>query len=167
MDNEVLYKVEEVLKDKLAKQGRPETMEHIDGASVLAGILRHAGTELEGNILADIREDNPELSQDIRERLFTAEDILRVSNKDVQKGMRDLGEREVALILKGKSQALRDKLLSNVSQSKRTIILEEYDIMGTVRRDDVDKATRTFIDYFKKRWETGKLVLEGDEDLID
>ncbi len=167
MDNEVLFKVEEVLKNKLAKQGRPETMDHIDGASVLAGILRHAGTELEGSILADIREDNPELSQDIRERLFTAEDLLRVSNKDVQKGLRDLGERDIALILKGKSQALRDKFLSNVSQSKRTIILEEYDIMGTVRRDEVDKATRSCIDYFKKRWEAGKLVLEGDEDLID
>ncbi|MFH2116008.1 MAG: FliG C-terminal domain-containing protein, partial [Spirochaetota bacterium] len=119
------------------------------------------------SILSGIEEDNPELSRDIRERLFTADDIHRVGDRDVQKGLRDLGEREVALVLKGKSQTFRDKLLANVSQSKRTIILEEYEIMGTVRRDEVEKATRSFLDYFKRRWEAGDLVLEGDEDLID
>jgi hypothetical protein len=39
--------------------------------------------------------------------------------------------------------------------------------MGTVRRDEADKATKSFIDFYKKRWEAGNLVLEGDDDLID
>jgi flagellar motor switch protein FliG len=70
-------------------------------------------------------------------------------------------------VLKGKSQAFRDKLLSNVSQGKRTMVLEEYDIMGTVRRDEVEKATKSFIEFYKRRWEDGDLILDGDDDLID
>ncbi len=167
MAPEVLERVETVLKDKLARVGRPEDSERIDGAAVLAGILKHVGGGLEGSILEGLEADDPELGRDIRERLFTVDDIHRVADRDVQKGLRDLSEREIALLLKGKSQAFRDKLLANVSQSKRTIVLEEYDIMGTVRRDEADKATRTFLEHFKRRWEDGDLVLEGDEDLVD
>ncbi|MBU0936417.1 MAG: flagellar motor switch protein FliG [Spirochaetes bacterium] len=167
MDSQVLMKVEAVLRDKIAKQGRPDTITKLDGASILAGILRHAGAELEDHILSGLDEDNPELSEGIRDQLFTTDDILRVGNKDIQKGLRNLNEREVALLLKGKSQEFKDKLLSNISSSKRTLILEEYDILGTVRRDDVAKITKDFVAHFKERWEAGTLTLEGDEDLVD
>ncbi|TFG85442.1 MAG: flagellar motor switch protein FliG [Spirochaetales bacterium] len=167
MAPDVLERVESVLRDKIARIGHPESAERIDGAAVLAGILKHVGGDLESRILDGIGKDSPELSRDIRERLFTIDDILRVPDRDVQKSLRELSEREIALVLKGKSQSMRDKLLSNVSQSKRVIILEEYDIMGTVRRDEAEKATRAFLEYFKRRWEDGDLILEGDDDLID
>lgn len=164
---EVMERVEAVLRDKAARIGRVDSGERVDGASVLAGILKHVDGSLEDSILSGIEENDPELSRDIRERLFTADDILRVSDRDMQKGLRDLAERDIALILKGKSQAFRDKVLSNISQGKRSMTLEEYDIMGTVRRDEADKATKAFTDYFKRKWEAGDLVLEGDDDLID
>jgi flagellar motor switch protein FliG len=164
---DVIERVEAVLRDKAARIGRIDSGDRIDGASVLAGILKHVEGGLEDSILSGIEEDNPGLSKDIRERLFTIDDILRVSDRDMQKGLRELSELEIALVLKGKSQAFRDKLLSNVSQGKRTMVLEEYEIMGTVRREDVDKATRSFTEHFKKRWEDGDLILEGDDDLID
>lgn len=167
MSPEVLERVESVLRDRLAVMGRPEEGQRIDGASVLAGILKHVGGGLDETILRGLGEDNPELSQEIRERLFTADDLYRVSDRDVQKSLRELSERDIALVLKGKSQSFKDKILANVSQSKRTMVLEEYDIMGTVRRDDADKATRAYLEWFKRRYESGELVLEGDEDLID
>ncbi len=164
---EVVERVEAVLRDRAARLGRVDSGERIDGAAVLAGILKHVEGGLEDSILSGIEEENPDLSKDIRERLFTADDILRVPDREVQKGLRDLSERDIALVLKGKSQAFRDKVLSNVSQGKRTMVLEEYDIMGTVRRDEAEKATKAFIAYYKRKWEDGDLVLEGDDDLID
>ncbi len=164
---DVIERVETVLRDKAAKIGRMDSGERIDGAAVLAGILKHVDGGLEDSILSGIEEDNPILSKDIRDRLFTADDILRVADKDMQKGLRDLSERDIALVLKGKSQAFRDKILANVSQGKRTMVMEEYDIMGTVRRDESEKATKSFIDFYKRKWEDGDLILEGDDDLID
>jgi flagellar motor switch protein FliG len=164
---EVIERVESVLRDRAASIGRTDLGESIDGASVLAGILKHIDGGLEDSILSGIEADDPDLSKDIRERLFTIDDILRVPGREMQKGLRDLSEREIALMLKGKSQHFRDKILENVSQGKKTIVLEEYDIMGTVRRDEAEKATRAFMEYFKRRWESGDLVLDGDDDLID
>ncbi len=167
MSPEVVERVEAVLRDKLSKLGRPETSDRVDGAAVLAGILKHVGGDLESRILDGIEEDSPELSKDIRERLFTLDDILRVPDRELQRSLRDYGEKDLALLLKGKGQSFRDKLLSNVSQSKRMLVLEEYDLLGAVRRDDVDRVTKPFLERFKKRWEDGELTLEGDDELID
>lgn len=164
---DVIERVEAVLRDKAAKIGRTDVGERIDGAAVLAGILKHIDGDLESSILSGIDEDNPDLSKNIRERLFTIDDILRVPDRTMQKGLRELSEHDIALVLKGKSQEFRDKVLANVSQGKRMMVLEEYDIMGTVRRDEAEKATRSFLEYYKRRWEDGELVLDGDDDLID
>lgn len=164
---EVIERVEAVLRDRAVAVGRSEVGQEIDGASVLAGILKHVDGGLEDSILSGIEEDDPELSRDIRERLFTVDDMLRVPSRDFQRGLRDLSERDIALLLKGKSQAFRDKVLDNVSQGKKTMVLEEYEIMGTVRREEAEKATKAIVDYFKRRWEDGLLVLEGDDDLVD
>jgi len=164
---DVLERVEAALRDKAARIGRVDAGEAINGAEVLAGILRHVDSSLESSILGGIEENDPELSKNIKDRLFTKEDLLRIGDRDMQKQLRELSEQEIALILKGKSQAFRDKILNNVSQAKRILILEEYDILGTVRREDVERATKAFLGFFKKSWEEGSLVLEGDEDLID
>lgn len=164
---EVIERIEAVLRDKAARIGRTDVGERIDGAAVLAGILKHIDGDIEDSILSGIDADNPDLSRNIRERLFTIDDILRVPDRAMQMGLRELSEHDIAMVLKGKSQEFRDKLLANVSQGKRTMVLEEYDIMGTVRRDEAEKATRAFLEYYKRRWEAGELVLDGDDDLID
>lgn len=166
VDPEVLRSMEEGIKEKIRRIGHSAT-EDVDGRSALANILRHVDTDLEESILNNLEEDNRDLSDSIRERLFTLEDILRVPNRDVQKRLRDLSEREIALVLKGKSSEFRDKIFQNVSQTRRLIIQEEYEILGAQRREDVEKGTRDFLAWFKQRWEDGELSLEGDEDLVD
>ncbi len=166
VDPEVLRRMDEGVKEKIRRIGHSAT-EEVDGRSALANILRHVDTDLEESILDNLGEDNQDLSDSIRERLFTLDDILRVPDREVQKRLRDLSEREIALVLKGKSAAFRDKLFQNVSQTRRLIIQEEYEILGAQRREDVERGTRDFLAWFKKRWEDGDLSLDGDEDLVD
>ncbi|HOX18336.1 MAG TPA: FliG C-terminal domain-containing protein, partial [Spirochaetales bacterium] len=163
---ETLRRVEEATREKARRIGSSPT-EEIDGRAALADILRHVQGGLDEEILERLDEADPSLSEDIRERLFTLDDILRVRNRDVQASLRELSERQIATVLKGKSQAFRDKLLSNVSQSRRIIVQEEYEILGSVRRDEAEKATREFLGWFKAKWDSGDLVLEGDDELVD
>ncbi|MCX7024129.1 MAG: flagellar motor switch protein FliG [Spirochaetes bacterium] len=166
VDPEVLLRMEEGFREKIRKIGSVE-VEEVDGRSALAAILRHVDTSMEESLLDHIGEDNPELSDDIRERLFTVDDILRVEDRDMQKALKGMDERAVAMIMKGKSQAFRDKLLENVSQNRRIIIKEEYDILGAVRRDESERATREFMEIFKRKLDAGELNLHGDDELVD
>jgi flagellar motor switch protein FliG len=163
---EILRRVEEGLKERIRKVGTIST-EELDGKAALAGILRHVDPRLEESVLAALEEESPELSRSVRERLFTMDDLLRVPDRDLQKALRNFADRDLALLLKGRNQDFKDKLLGNVSQNRKALILDEYSILGAVRREDADEAAREFLAFLKAAWEGGDLVLEGEDELVD
>ncbi len=163
---EVLRRVEETLKDRIRKIGTVSSDE-IDGEAALAGILRHVDPRLEARVLEALEEENPEMSHNVRERLFTLEDVVRVPSRALQKALRDFQDRDLALVLKGRNDGFREKILGNVSKNRRELILDEYKILGAVRREDADEAARELLAYLKHAWDEGELVLEGEDELVD
>jgi len=163
---DVIAKMEEGIREKISRQGRVET-ESVDGAAALANILRYLGPEDERSILEDLDEANPEIGRSIRERLFTLEDILQVSDRQLQAVLRDWATKDLALLLKGKDDGFRKKILANVSTNRRTVVLEEYDYIGPARREDVDGMTRRFLNEFKSMHEAGKLIVATDDDIVN
>jgi flagellar motor switch protein FliG len=163
---EVLRSVEEGIKERIRKVGSVNH-EEIDGKAALAGILRHVDPRLEEQVLGELDDENPELSKNVRDRLFTLEDVLRVPDRALQKALRDFQDRDVALVLKGRSEAFKKKLLGNVSANRATRILDEYSILGPVRREDANEAAKEFLGYLKRAWEDGDISLEGEDELVE
>jgi len=162
---EVLRRVEEGVKERIRRIGTIST-EEVDGKAALAGILRHVDPRLEERVLEALAEDSPELSRNVRERLFTLEDVRRVPDRFLQDALRDFKERDIALLLKGRDDGFKEKVLRNVSQNRRSIIADEYSVLGAVRREDADEAAREFLGYLKRAWDDGELALEGEDDLV-
>jgi flagellar motor switch protein FliG len=163
---EIIRRIDEGLKDRIRKIGSVAT-EELDGKAALAGILRHVDPRLEEEVLGALEEESPELSASIRERLFTMDDILRVPDRQLQKALRDFVDRDLALLLKGRNEAFKAKILDNVSKNRRDLILDEYAILGAVRREDADAAAREFLAYLKAACEEGDIVLQGDDELVE
>jgi len=163
---EVLRRVEEALKERIRRVGTVAT-EELDGKAALAGILRHVDPRLEERVLEALEEESPELSKNVRERLFTLEDVLRVPDRYLQNALRDFQDRDVAMLLKGRDDEFKGKVLRNVSSNRRSLIVDEYSFLGAVRREDADEAAREFLGYLKRAWEDGDLVLDGEDELVD
>lgn len=163
---EVLRRIEEGLRDRIRKIGTSTTSEAVDGKAALAGILRHVDPKIEAEVLGALDDESPELSADVRERLFTLEDVLRVSEKDLQKALRDFQDKDLALLLKGRGEDFKSKILGAVSSNRKALILDEYQYLGAVRREDAAEATREFLDYLKSAWQEGELRLDGDDELV-
>lgn len=163
---EVLRRVEETLKDRIRRIGSVSGDE-VDGKAALAGILRHVDPRLEARVLDALEEEDPEVSRSVRERLFTLEDVVRVPSRELQKALRDFQDRDLALILKGRNDDFREKILANVSKNRRELILDEYRLLGAVRREDADEAARELLSYLKHAWDAGDLVLEGEDELVE
>ena len=117
-------------------------------------------------MLEALDEESPELSKTVRERLFTIDDILRVPDRAMQAALRDFQDRDIALAMKGRDERFKSKLLGNVSSNRRAMILDEYSILGPVRREDAEEAARELLAYFKKAWEDGEIALDGEDDLV-
>jgi len=163
---EVLNNIEESIKKKIRSQGKVVSQE-IDGKGVLADILRNMEIDKETEILEEINKMNSELSEEIREKLYTIDSILLINDKEFENIIRDFTETELATILKGKADNIKEKFLSNVSDRRRMLIEEEYRHLGAVRRGDVNKSTRDFLEYLRKLEEDGDLIIRRNSDIIE
>jgi flagellar motor switch protein FliG len=159
---EVAEKVVEVLNAKLGlKQTR--AMNQTGGVTNAAGILNAIDKTLSRNLLANLEERNPELSQAIRKKMFTFEDLLRIEPMALQRVMREVEMRDLTLALKKTSDSLRDRLLSCVSRRAAQGIKEEMGMLGQVRLREVEAAQFRIIDIVRKLEADGEIELQESE----
>jgi flagellar motor switch protein FliG len=165
---ETLEQVAGALKEKARKLGAvsPGDAVAVDGRGALAAILKQSDFSFGDRIIQQLNEEDPELSRELKERLNTLEDVIKAEDRPLQEKLRSMTDRDLALLLKGKTPEFAGKLLSNVSVQRRTGIQEEIRIMGAVPRREVDEATRAFLAWFRESREEGRIVLIDDKDII-
>ncbi|MCK5641402.1 MAG: hypothetical protein KAJ19_11415, partial [Gammaproteobacteria bacterium] len=160
---EIIQQAEQSLRDKIRSMGEIVTQE-IDGKTALASILEHLDLRTEEILLDDLEGQDPELAETIRQQLFNINVVLRMREQDLEQILRDFEDGEVALVLKGKDESIKEKILQNVSSRRREMIKAEYNVIGEVLRRDVDKQTLEFMNYVKNRVDTGEIILVKRDD---
>lgn len=158
----VVASVEASVRERLHAQGRMVT-EEIDGQAALAGILKQMDFREGERIIGTLDAADPKLGEEISRRLFTAEDLLRVADRDMQRILRDFEDREIALLLKGEREEICGKLLDNISERRRELVRTERELLGKVRRSETDRSRQDFLEYVRRLIERGEVVLAGGE----
>jgi flagellar motor switch protein FliG len=158
----VVASIENSLQERLRAQGAVVT-EELDGQNALAAILKQMDFREGERIIDTISVSDPRLKNDISKLLFTAEDLLRIHDLAMQRVLRDFEEREIALVLKGCPEDIVQKLLSNISDRRKMLVRSEQELLGAVRKSDVEKARSGFLDYVRKQIEGGEIILSGDD----
>jgi flagellar motor switch protein FliG len=164
---DVLEQVAEALRKKARAFADPgaETME-LDGMNTLAEILKHGDYSFGDRILEELEDEDPELSKDLKERLYTLDDLIKAQDKPLQEKLRTMTDRDLALLLKGKQPDFAEKILSNLSSQRRLTVREEGEILGAVPRKDVDAVTQDFLAWFRRSREEGHILLMDSEDMV-
>jgi flagellar motor switch protein FliG len=165
---EVLEQVAGALREKARKLGsvNPKDAPAVDGRGALAAILKQSDFSFGDRIIRELDGEDPELSRELKERLNTLEDVIKAEDRPLQEKLRSMTDRDLALLLKGKTPEFADKLLSNLSTQRRIEIREEIRLMGAVPRRDVEDATKSFLAWFRENREEGRILLIDDEDVI-
>ncbi len=155
VDSEVLRKAEETLRSKVREMGEPVTDE-VDGKSALTEILRYMDPAREQAILADLE---PNTANQIRKKLYTIEAVFQIPDKDLQKILRDYADKELALVLRGAEEKVRQRMLSSMSERRRELVRMEEDVLGAVRKPDLDRAQQDFLEYVQLLEQKGEIVI--------
>jgi flagellar motor switch protein FliG len=118
-------------------------------------------------VLANLEQQNPELAERVQQAMFTFEDLVKLDDRSLQRVLREVDMRELALALKGASEELKDKIFRNMSQRAAQILREEMDYMGPVRLRDVTVAQRRIVDIVRKLEEAGEVTIpRGGEEVL-
>lgn len=159
---EVLSSIEDSLRERIRTQGKVVT-EEIDGQTVLADILKHLPLQDEDRILDSLETRNNELAEEIREKLFTIEMILDIPEMQLQGVLQQYPDRDLAILLKGKSEELEKWILRNVSERRGEFIREERKNLGPMKRSEVDRVTKDFLLHIRSLVERGDIVIDPEE----
>ncbi len=118
----------------------------------------------ENSLLDAIAERDEEVAQQIRERMFTFEDLLDVDDRGIQTLLRNIENKTLVLALRGANDSMKDKFMSNVSKRVAASILEDLDLLGPVRLSEVEGAQGAIADTARQLQERGEIILGGRGD---
>ncbi|MFA0753991.1 MAG: hypothetical protein IMHGJWDQ_001774 [Candidatus Fervidibacter sp.] len=139
-----------------------------NGLQVLVQILSNLPREVMQEILGNLEQKSPELAERVQQTMFTFEDLVKLDDRSLQRVLREVDMRELAIALKGASDELKDKIFRNMSQRAAQILREEMEYTGPVRLRDVTAAQRHIVDIVRKLEEAGEITVpkSGEEVLV-
>ncbi|AER65821.1 flagellar motor switch protein FliG [Thermovirga lienii DSM 17291] len=163
---EVLKEAEKVMERKFSAVVGAD-FSRAGGIDSIVAIINKAGRKTEKQILEILDEKDPEMAEEIRKKLFTFEDIVKIDDKSLQKVVRDVDTKDLAMALKGVSDDLREKFYRNMSSRAVEMLKEEMEYMGPVRLRDVEEAQQKIVNIIRKLEEAGEIVIAGSgEDIV-
>jgi flagellar motor switch protein FliG len=166
VDKKILEEIEGVLKEQLESIGVVEGRQ-LGGVEMVASILNQMDRQRETELLTKIEEKNPELADRIRQLMFTFDDLLKVDDRGIQLLLKEISSEDLTMALKGASEAVKEKIFSNMSERARNMLKEDIEALGPVRVSDVEKAQQRIAMVAKKLESEGKIVLSrGNERFI-
>ena len=136
---QVLKQIEESLAEELQTVLSGQVAE-IGGPKRVAEILNMTGRSTERAILEKLDGQDPEIAENIRNMMFTFDDIVRLTDREIQLVLREVDTKDLAVALKGAGPEIQDRVFSNVSERVGQMIKEEMEFLGPVRLSDVEEV---------------------------
>jgi flagellar motor switch protein FliG len=166
---EVIDDIESVLERKLSSVLAPTELTAAGGVQSLVDIINQADRATERLILEGLEQDDEELADEVRQRMFVFEDIGELDDRSVQLILRQVDGKDLAVALKGVRADVRDKITRNMSQRAGQNLLEEIELLGPVRLSTVEESQGSIVRVIRALEESGQLVLTragGDEFIV-
>src|SRR3712207_3649778 len=156
----VVRDVAQGLRDKLSN-----VLEHefssAGGVDAIAELLGQAGRSTERIVLQNIGASHEDLAEEIRARLFTFEDLHRISDRDLQITLREVDQKDLALALRGAPDWLWEKVTSNMSSRASDLLKEDIAAQPPQRKHVVEEAQGRIVAVVRRLEEAGVIELSG------
>ena len=164
---EVLREVERVLEKKLSTLSS-EDYTAAGGVESIVEILNLVDRSTEKTIIESLEEEDPELAEDIKKRMFVFEDIVMLDDRAIQKVLREVDTSELAKALKSVDTEVQDKIFRNMSKRAATLLKEDMEYMGPIRMKDVEESQQKIVSIIRKLEEQGEIVVAraGEDELV-
>ena len=96
---EVIERIVKVLSQKAGPQPA-RALSQTGGVRTAAALLNSLEKNLSQSVLQDLEKRNPELGREIRQKMFTFDDLVLLGPSALQKIMREIDLRDLAMSLK-------------------------------------------------------------------
>ncbi|MDR2467588.1 MAG: flagellar motor switch protein FliG [Spirochaetaceae bacterium] len=164
---EVLREVERVLEKKLSTLSS-EDYTTAGGVGSVVEILNLVDRSSEKQIIEALEEEDPELAEEIKKKMFVFEDIVMLDDRSIQKVLREVDTAELSKALKSVDSEVQEKIYRNMSKRAAAMLKEDMEFMGPVRLKDVEESQQKIVSIIRHLEDTGEIVVSraGEDELV-
>jgi flagellar motor switch protein FliG len=163
---ETIAMVSQSLRSRAAGVVSPRsTAEVVGGIQPLVDIISRSDINTERAVLEGLDAQDPELAEEIRSRMLTFADIVKLEARDIQQVLRGVSNVALAIAMRGAPEVVTTKIRENLSERNRELLEDEIASMGPVRISQVEEARAEVVRAIRELEESGGITLHrGDED---
>ncbi|NLY88926.1 MAG: flagellar motor switch protein FliG [Firmicutes bacterium] len=163
---EVLKEIEAVLEKRLSSFVLQD-FNMAGGVESAVAILNRVDRGTEKTIIESLEEEDPELAEEIKKRMFIFENIVTLDDRSIQRVLREVDLKDLALALKTASEDVTNRIFKNISKRAVEMLKEDISLMGPVRLRDVEEAQQKIVNIIRQLDESGEIIIaRGGEDEI-
>jgi flagellar motor switch protein FliG len=162
---EMAQKVAHILHRRLESVG-DNARKSYSGFRAVADLLNRQNAEESKKILEAIEDQQPELALNIRNLMFTFEDLVTVPAATIREIVSGVDKRQLALALRGANEELRAQIFKSMSSRAVEMLKEDMEVLGPVRSREVAQAQQEILTLARRLEAEGKVILKletGDE----
>lgn len=165
---EAIAIVEEEMKRKFATIITSEDNMSLGGIDYVADMMNNIDRSTERKIFDQLSKSNPELAQDIRDKMFVFENILDMDDRSVQRFVRDLEVKDIVYALKSASEEMKAVFFNNMSKRMADSVMGDMEVTSNVRLKEVEEAQQRIVNIIRNLEEQGEVIIKkgGDDDDI-
>jgi len=163
---EILEQLDELLGRRLLVSGSDFTK--AGGVQSLAQVMGFVDRETEKNILDGLAKRDPAVAEEVKNLLFVFEDIINLDDRAIQRVLKEVDGKDLALALKTANDDLLARIYKNMSTRAAQTLREDIEVLGPVRVREVGKAQQNIVDVIRTLEENGQIIIArgGKDDRI-
>ena len=133
----------------------------LGGIKTAANILNFMDSSVEGEIMDNIKEIDGDLGQQIQDLMFVFENLMDVTDRDIQTILREISSESLVLALKGCDEELKEKIFRNMSKRAAEMLRDDLEAKGPVKLSEVEGAQKEILSVARRLAESGDIALGG------
>ncbi|MCC7369079.1 MAG: flagellar motor switch protein FliG [Chloroflexi bacterium] len=163
---EVIEGVESVLRRRVSTILQSD-YSTAGGVEHLAALLGNVDRSTERVILDHLDKNAPELATEVRKLTFTFDNLIQLDDPSIQRVLREVDAKDLAMALRGIAEELREKIFKNLSTRAAEMLREDMAVSGPARMRQVEEAQQRIVAIVRRLEESGDLVIQrGNDDVL-
>ena len=155
-----LQELNEIMEKQFAGQAGTQAAK-MGGLKSAADIMNYLDTNIEGQLMDAIREQDEELSQQIQDLMFVFDNLVDVDDRGIQAILREVQQDSLLKAIKGADEELTNKITANMSKRAAEMLVDDLEALGPVRISEVETAQKEILSVARRLADAGEIMLGG------
>ncbi len=164
---ETVSRVEKLISEKVsANRKTKKKLVEVDSIDLVANIVQHVPRTVEEDLMEAVQEKSESIATEIRDRLFTFEDLVKLSDNDMRRLMQELDMGVLAMALRNAKEELKDKFFSNMSKRAAEGLKEEMQFAQKIKLSDIEVRQREITNTVRTLVADGEISISGEDEYV-